>query len=289
MKYHFIIIEHNSFEYLKEFINSLQNIYDSKITIFNNNSSYNVEENFSTVAEVINSTENLGYGKAINQVVKISEADYIFICNSDLIFFENTFSDIDNFISSNPEIKLFGIQQLYPVQKKQYSYGEFPSFKEIIKKILFINQLLIRIDKSNNIREVEYVDGAFIVVERKTFNEIGGFDEDYFFYSEDADLCFRARKKNIPSIINPNIKIIHHRGASSSTNLISSKKAKLFINGISLFLDKHHSILYKKTYFSLFRIQLILSLIVNLIMHLFTKDSNYITKISNNKELLKAI
>lgn len=287
MNFHFIIIEYNSFEYLKKFINSIKNLPNSKITIFDNNSGYSLNGKFNESIEIVNSETNFGYGKAVNYVAKSSEADYLFICNSDLIFLENTFERIVNQIKDNPSLTLFGIQQLYPSMSRQYSYGDFPSITQMLKNIFFISQFKLRFIKNKKIKMVQYVDGAFIVIKRKIFNELKGFDEDFYFYSEDADLCFRAKKRGINSYIVPNINIIHHRGASTENNLISETKSKLFINGLKIFLNKHKTPLYSKIYFFLYKLHLRISIFSNSIVNMFKSSKTIKDKIQNNKTMLK--
>lgn len=287
MNFHFIIIEHNSLDYLRKFIESILNIPNTKITIFDNNSNYSLNGKFNESIEIVNSDKNIGYGKAVNFVANSSDSDYLFICNSDLVFLDDTFEKIYNHIKDNPWLNLFGIQQLYPNMTRQYSYGDFPSISQILKYILYISQFKLRYINDYKIKKVQYIDGAFIVIKRKIFNEIKGFDEDFFFYSEDADLCYRAKKRGINSYIVPNINIIHHRGASTENNLISETKSKLFINGLKLFLKKHHSPVYSKLYFFLYKLHLRISIFSNSIVIIFKSSKTIKDKILNNKTMLK--
>ncbi len=289
MKYHFIIIEHNSYEFLKQFINSISNLPNTKITIFDNNSNYNVRNKFQDNIEVITSNENLGYGKAVNIVGRKSNSEYLFICNSDLIFLDDTFEKIDNFINENPKVELFGIQQLFPSKTLQYSYGVTPSIKELLSQLFFIQQIERRVKISNKVKKVDYIDGAFIIIKNSVFNKINGFDEDYFFYSEDADLCYRAKKQKIYSYFIPYITIIHYRGASSQANMLNKINAELFINGRKLFIQKHHSKTYENIYFQLFKLNTNFAILFNIIVYKLFKNNKNLTKIENNKLLLSLL
>lgn len=289
MKFHFIIIEHNSYEFLNQFINSISNLPNTKITIFDNNSNYNVRDEFNDNIEVITCNENLGYGKAINIVAKKSNSEYLFICNSDLIFLEDTFEKINKFVNENPKVELFGIQQIFPNNTIQYSYGVTPSIKELLSQLFFIQQIERRYYFNKKVKKVDYIDGAFMIIKSSVFNKINGFDEDYFFYSEDADICYRARKQNIPSFFVPFITIIHHRGASSQANMLSRKNAELFINGRKLFINKHHSKTYGSIYFKLFKFNINFAILFNLIAYKIFKSKNKLSKIENNKLLLNLL
>ena len=282
-------MEHNSFVYLRKFIHSIENINNVRITIFDNNSNYIVRESFDERIEVITSDKNLGYGKAVNIVAKQSDSEYLFVCNSDLIFLEDTFSLIENFVNENPHICLFGVQQLYPDLKKQHSFGDIVSLSKLIYEISYIKKIYFRFRNLSKIKKVNYIDGAFIVIKNETFKQINGFDEDFHFYSEDSDLCYRAKLKGINSYFNPNIKIIHFRGASSELNLINTQKAKLFVDGIKIFLKKHHSEFYSKIYFLLYRFSLNQSIIVNRFIYLLKPNPNILVKIENFKLLLNQL
>ncbi|MEM7262825.1 MAG: glycosyltransferase family 2 protein [Planctomycetota bacterium] len=66
----------------------------------------------------------------------------------------------------------------------------------------------------DTVREVDIISGCFLLVERSRWNELGGFDPDFFMYGEDADLCLRAERAGITRIVCPDATIVHHAGAS---------------------------------------------------------------------------
>ena len=67
----------------------------------------------------------------------------------------------------------------------------------------------------NAIQKVDWISGAAIFTSKKTFNQLGGFDEDYFMYCEDVDFCLRARKAGQRVIYHPSASVIHAIGGSS--------------------------------------------------------------------------
>ncbi len=293
LKYHFIIVEHNSKIYLDEFIASIIGLIgEIKITIVNNNSDYSLEGLYNESIEIYNINENVGYGAAINKVALDSDSEFICICNSDLVFLENSFSDLKSFVDNNSNVKLFGGQQITPKGDWHYSYGDYPSISQILKNLLFLTQIntlfkkiKYKINFRVRIKKVNYLDGAFLVVENKLFKRLNGFDEDYFFYSEDADFCYRAKKIGENSYFTSNFKIIHHRGASSDLNLINENKAILFTNAYKLFLKKHYSEFYSKIVIILNRVQLTNSIFVNKLAFLLTGKLEIKSKIENIKNI----
>lgn len=291
MKFHFLIVEHNSRELLDDFIKSIiVNIDEINITIIDNNSDYDVSQYFSNRINIVKLQENIGYGAAINKIALNLEDEFLVICNSDLVFLEDTFEKIKEFIDIHPEIYFFGGQQEYPNGEWQYSYGFLPSFKEVFLNIFYINQIIryfkIKNYKRNSqitIEEVDYIDGAFMIIKSELFRKLNGFDEDFYFYSEDADLCYRANKLNYKTYYTNYFHLIHHRGGSSEKNLLNEKKAELFANGINTFLRKHRSKIYSYIYKKLYKFSLNLSIFINKFLYILRNDENKITKINNFK------
>lgn len=92
---------------------------------------------------------------------------------------------------------------------------------------------------SKEIKEVEYIDGAVMTINRDAFNEVNGFDEDYFFYTEEADFCFRLKLKGWKIIFNPKSVLIHERGGSTAKMGLNPKNVEMFINSKVRFCNKH--------------------------------------------------
>jgi GT2 family glycosyltransferase len=298
-------VEYNSQYLLDEFITSIIGYVDNIfLTIIDNASNYSVSDLIKTKysnktnveINVIRFEENLGYGKAINRVALDSDSDFLAICNSDLVFFSDTFKNIQKFIELNPNTHLFGGQQYYPDGSLQYSYGDVPSLKMVLKYLFFITQISNKLrnlfikNRNNDItKAVSYLDGAFFIIKTHLFKKLNGFDEDYYFYSEDADLCFRAKKLGYKSIFTNIFKLQHHRGGSTEINLNSERKTELIVIGIKTFIKKHYNPFYQKTFLFLYKIHIILSIFVNKIINFFSKEKSLKNKILNLKLILKIL
>jgi hypothetical protein len=204
----------------------------------------------------IKSEKNSGYAAAINNAFKYSNSNYIIVSNADVIFFEYALHRLTEFLHNNPSVGICGPQQQYFDGSWEYSYGDYPGIKIALKDLFLISsfQRFIRssfwnhwkIDK--NPREVDYIDGAVMAIKREAFNNINGFDEDFFFYTEEADFCYRLKKNGWSVFFHPKANVMHFRGGSSSKIGMNENVIKQLIQSKILFCKKHYSFTYLKIY-----------------------------------------
>jgi GT2 family glycosyltransferase len=90
--------------------------------------------------------------------------------------------------------------------------------------------------KRDSVREVDAVTGCFLLINREIWQHLGGFDESFFMYGEETDLCWRARKMGIKCVIYPDAQLIHYGGKSEKTR--ADKMVRLFAAKTRLF-EKH--------------------------------------------------
>ena len=191
-------------------IESCLNSIDPEIKVIiienSNNKKFksNVEKKYSNI-ECVLTGENLGYGKANNIGLKKSKTKYCLVLNPDTILEVDA---IKNFITSAEVNKNFYI--IAPLQVKN----------EFSKKSNFKNSL--------SLLESEQVEGFAMFLNMEKFYDIGFFDENFFLYLEEIDLCKRVRNKKGSIYINPNIKIFHFAG--KSVNHIFSHQVELARN-----------------------------------------------------------
>ena len=143
-----------------------------------------IEQNYNNVRCLL-AKENLGYAKGNNIGLKEVKTNYALILNPDTLLDKEA---ILNFFKFNEKTKEFAI----------VGPGK----------------------QGTEISQVKYLKGYALFLNLSEFNEIGYFDENFFMYLEDIDLCKRVRKKNKKIFINPNIKI-YHKGASSHDEKIN--------------------------------------------------------------------
>lgn len=206
---------------------------------------------------LIKNSQNVGYGRAHNQALRLSKGRYKMVLNSDVVFLENALENLVDFLDKNREAGAVGPICLNMDGTIGYSYGYFPK-----PGLMIINRLLgsltpkyidgSRLEgkpqlKVNETMEVDNIKGACMLVRKEVCDDIGLFDEDFFAYFEESDWCFRMMKKGIKRYVISNAKIIHI--SDSSFGQIPAKANIYFENSKILYLRKH----YGKTIANIFK------------------------------------
>lgn len=295
-----IIISYNSKEYVIDCIKSI--IYTCfdfvpEIIIVDNNSTDDSVETISKLfpdVKIIENTRNLGYAKAINIGANKATGDVLILSNADVIYRKDSIQELVKYISNNDNAAVCGPQQVFPNGQFQRSFGYFPSIKRALFDVTGITKLKQNKKKKQFALKaskpyfVEYIDGAILCIKKNNFNSLNGFDEDYFFYSEEADFCYRANNTGRNCVIVPSSIVVHHRGGSQENKGMSQKGIQMLINSEELFLSKHKSKLEKTTYFTIELIYFKLLSIMYSILKKNIKSSNcdlYVEAIKNRREI----
>jgi len=220
------------------------------ITVVDNNSSDGTVKAIKaryTDVNIIERTTNGGYAAAVNTGMAATSSEICLITNADTRYFPKAIDELYNFMSVVPNAGTAGLQQVYPDGSWQRSHGYYPGIKFGIYDILGINKFInYRNAKAFNAnknqfvpKETEYIDGAILMTRRTAFDEVGGFDEAFFFYAEETDYCFRLRKKGWKNMLCPWIRSEHIRGASSNA-FPHKESVQLLVDGKIIFLKKHY-------------------------------------------------
>ena len=192
----FIIVTYKSEKIVQSCLDSLPE-NSNKIVIENSQNlqlKKDLESKYKNLKVIIN--ENSGFGASNNLGIKECNTQFAYILNPDVIFKKDTF---DNLCKSCLDISDFSI--ISPI----HSDKNYPNYK-IKKKYNFI---------SDNIIEVDDLDGFSMLVNKNNFDESDYFDENFFLYLENNDLCLRVKKNNQKIYVIKN-SIIEHRGGASS-------------------------------------------------------------------------
>lgn len=186
---------------------------------------------------LIASKENLGFARANNLGTKMAKGDYLLLLNPDTVVLEGAIQKLHAFARIHPGNRVYGGRTLYG----DYSLNPTSCWRKPTLWSLFCYSFgLTSIFRRNELfdpesygswqrdseREVDIVTGCFLMVEKKLWNQLDGFDPRFFMYGEDADLCFRATKAGARPIITPDATIIHYCGASEKVR--ADKMVRLF-------------------------------------------------------------
>lgn len=238
MQLSIIIVNYNGKNFLKNCFESII-LHCSSITyeiiVVDNNSSDGsqayIKEEFPEVI-LFDMKENLGFGKANNFGVAHSKGDNILLLNNDTILLGSLATLIEEI--EKEDIGIIGIKMLNGDKVYTSSVGKFPKPLDLLK-LSNLNEkrkeFITGVFKEDKYK-VDWVSGSFMMITRKDWESISGFDEDFFMYVEDVDLCKRMEKLGKKIIFISNINYVHFVGFNKS------REVKL-INGYKLYSQKH--------------------------------------------------
>ena len=250
-----IIVNYKSWSVLEKCIESIssQKINSNEIIIVDNNSSDNFikefKKKYSEYKWIVND-KNLGFSKACNIGAKAAKYEQYIFLNPDTELGENCLIQLKSNIVNYPS-SIISISQLDSNGNITFPYGKFLSIKTFNGTIRLLFRFLKFENRSEDNKKPllrpDWVSGSFLSIDKKSFNKLGGWDEDYWMYYEDMDLCKRARNIGMEIILINSISCTHYHGKSSRINLKTTVKTKthLIKSGI-IFIDKHYSGLSQK-------------------------------------------
>jgi len=251
-----IIVSYNVKRYVTHCIETVlcsDYIGEKEIIVVDNNSfdetSQYLRESFPEI-KLIENHKNVGFGKAVNHAAETATGEYLLILNPDTILQENTISTFVNYLKTHSEVGLIGPKIINPDGTLQLTCKRsFPTFSVALPKLLGFSKIfpqtkwagkynLTYLDP-NKIHSVDAVSGSCIFIRKTLFHEIDGFDEQFFLFGEDLDLCFRMKQKGHEIHYVPSTQILHYKGESVKFAPYDSRSA--FYNAMILFYKKHFS------------------------------------------------
>ncbi len=251
-----IIVNYNVKEFLQNLLKSIQQatkeISHEVIVVDNASDDGSVEvlkEKYPHV-KLIENKENVGFGKANNQGMKLARGKYFVLINPDTIVKEDTFEKMMIFFESNAKTGMAGCKVLNPDGSIQLACrrsfpGPWTSFTKITglsrlfpKSKIFARYNLTYLDE-NETYKVDAISGAFMMLRREVYETLGGFDPEFFMYGEDLDFCYRTKNSGYDVYYVHSTEIIHYKG--ESTRRSSIDETKVFYDAMHLFVRKHFS------------------------------------------------
>ena len=240
-----VIVSYNVSKLLDECLQSvaraLQGI-DGEVFVVDNHS---VDKTIAMLKEkhpevkVIANEENVGFSRANNQAIRLSEAEYVLLLNPDTVVYENTLHGVLDFMDKHPEAGGAGVRMLTREgHRAPESRRSIPTPWVAMLKMLGATRRYYMSHLSwDEPGQIEAVSGAFFLVRRKALDQVGLLDEDYFMYGEDIDLSYRLLKDGWQNWYLP-YDIIHYKG--ESTQKSSFRYVHTFYQAMLIFFRKHY-------------------------------------------------
>ncbi|MEM9347222.1 MAG: glycosyltransferase family 2 protein [Planctomycetota bacterium] len=193
---------------------------------------------------VVDNQENLGFGRGNNFLARHAHGEYLLLLNPDTLIKDNAIGELYRFAQSNPEGGAWG-------GVTRLANGAIDPGCQQLKPSLFTMFLLtiglgacakpsVETDRSEG-TQVHSLSGAFMMMPKALWDELGGFDESFFMYCEETDLCRRVQQSGLRVLITPKSSIVHLVGSGSSK---SPKRMLALTRGAMHFTRKHHGPVY---------------------------------------------
>ena len=254
-----IIISYNSCDFIPACLKSVRDAcegIDSQIIVLDNGSNEPIIpeiKNFFPEVEWIDSKENLGFGKGCNLAEKHATKPYLFFINPDTIISKNAFREMLQFMEEHPEAGTVGCRILNEDGSLQWACRRsFPTIVSAVSKTIGLaalfpkSKLLASYNMTyadpDEMIEVDAVSGSFFCIRRDVYEKLNGFDEDYFMYGEDLDLCFRTKEMGLHNYDTPVTNILHFKGQSCRTRRWGSYVD--FYKAMLIFVKKHKDLYF---------------------------------------------
>ena len=177
---------------------------------------------------LVRNPANLGFAAASNRALALARGEYVFLMNSDAELVPRTLDRLVDALDADPTIGIVGPTERLADGTRYPTICPFPGLVFVVLSHLGLRRRFNRSRLINPIRavweraqasgepvDVDWLSGASLLVRRAVLDEAAGFDEGFFFYMEETDLCRRARGRGWRVVFVPSAEIIHHGGAST--------------------------------------------------------------------------
>ena len=245
MKVSIVIVNYNVRYFIEQCLLSVFkaiNGVEGEVIVVDNvsrdNSCEMIKERFPEVI-LIENKENVGFSKANNQGVDIAKGEYVLILNPDTVVGECLFREILPFADKQDDLGALGVRLIDGTGKfLPESKRGLPTPKKSFTRMLGSNKggYYSNYLTKDGIGKVEVLVGAFMLIKKDRYNEVIGFDEDYFMYGEDIDLSYKLTKAGYTNYYYGKSVVIHYKGESTRKDV---KYLKHFYGAMNIFYKKH--------------------------------------------------
>ena len=245
MKLSVVIVSYNVRLLLEECLKSVEKAMtgiDGEVFVVDNRSTDDsvayLEPRFPNVHFIANK-ENVGFARANNMAIRLSQAEYVLLLNPDTVVYENTIRESVAFMDSHPEAGGVGVRMLTregtPAPESRRAVPT--PWVAFLKMIGFSRKYYMSHLPWDQPGKIEVISGAYCMLRHKALDQVGLLDEDFFMYGEDIDLSYRLLKGGWQNWYLP-LDIIHYKG--ESTQKSSFRYVHVFYQAMLIFFRKHY-------------------------------------------------
>lgn len=251
-----ILVNYNVSYFLEQALLSVRKAIeglDAEVFVVDNNSvdgSVQMVRNRFPEVNLIANKDNVGFSKANNQAMRLSNAEYVLLLNPDTVLEEDCLHKCCAFMDEHPDAGALGVKMLdgrghfLPESKRglptpQVAFYKIIGLSKLFPKSKTFGRYHLGFLEEDKTHEVEVLAGAFMLMRSSVLDKIGLLDEDYFMYGEDIDLSYRVIKGGYKNYYFPDTRIIHYKG--ESTKRTSVNYVFIFYKAMIIFAQKHFS------------------------------------------------
>lgn len=240
-----IIVNHNAAAYVRGAIASLAGATTRSFETIVMDNSDDVSD--SCGADIHRVVENRGFGAACNEGAALASGELLLFLNPDSELQTGALDAACRMLEENEDAGLVGLRTILP--DGSFEPGclrGFPTPERAAAYYLGLERLFPQnrlcggyhmtwLDRTKN-HEVDCVSGSFMLLRRRLFEELGGFDERFFMYGEDMDICCRVKEKGLRVLYCADGYMLHHHGKCGR----SPRQTAAFYDSMVLFYEKHY-------------------------------------------------
>lgn len=194
-----------------------------------------IEQEVGDKIKLIKSETNLGFAGGNNKGTASARGDILFFLNSDTIVGEDIFTECLQTFQKQERVGVVSPRlKMEDGDYQPFAFGLFPTFGRLVTGA---TKKELTIPEGKDILEVDWVSGCALMIKKDLFQKIKGWDEQYFLYYEDIDLCKKAKEQGYKVVVNLNTELLHLGGKSLDK---SRERKKYYYRSQDHYFQKHH-------------------------------------------------
>lgn len=255
MKLSIIIVNYNVKRFLFQCLRSVEKAIeglDADIWVVDNDSkdgSLDFLQPLFPQVHFLRNEENVGFSKANNRAIRMSQSEYVLLLNPDTIVTPETIHAGVEWLDSHPDtgavaasmhncMGVFANESRRGIPTPLVSFCKISGLAKLFPKHKLIGRYYMGFNDRHEVSEIEILSGAYMFMRRKALEQVGLLDEDFFMYGEDVDLSYRLLQGGWKNYYLP-YSIIHYKGESEHPS--TSRYVNVFHQAMILFYEKHFS------------------------------------------------